>query len=156
MLHQYKVTLLPILQHGKYGQWPKSVYFFFISIVSTPDIIINLTPYLRTSPPKTHCWFFSLLSPVPNGETFHWVTWKDAFTMAWLFSLVACWHNILLSIVKIIWEMILPSIFQLLQTQKWHHHQLWLFHLLISVSMQDGQSTSKPHLDRKEKCEKKQ
>ena len=36
MLHQYKLTLLPILQHGKYGQGPKSVYFFFISIVSTP------------------------------------------------------------------------------------------------------------------------
>ena len=38
MLHQYKLTLLPLLQLGKYGQGPKSVYFFFISIVSTPEL----------------------------------------------------------------------------------------------------------------------
>ena len=46
---------------------------------------------LRTSPPNTQGWFLSLLRPVPKGDTFHCVTWKDAFTIDWLFSLVACW-----------------------------------------------------------------
>ena len=53
---------------------------------------LYLYPDLSTSPPNTHCWFFSRLRPVPKGDTFHWVTWKEAFTMAWLFSLVACWN----------------------------------------------------------------
>ena len=46
---------------------------------------------LKTSLPNTQGWFLSLLRPVPKGDTFHCVTWKEALTMDWLFSLVACY-----------------------------------------------------------------
>ena len=45
---------------------------------------------LMTSPPKTQETFFNLERPVPNGEMIQWVTWKEALTIAFSSSFVAC------------------------------------------------------------------
>ena len=97
---------------------------------------------LSTSPPNTHCWFFRRLRPVPKGDTFHWVTWNEAFTIAWLFSFVACCNDLIPIDRRTQYFCYSPGISQWPLIQRWHRHLPWPSLPPSAAWRRDARSTS--------------
>ena len=100
---------------------------------------------LSTSPPNTHCWFLRRLRPVPKGDTFHWVTWNEALTMAWLFSFVACCNELIWDQSFTSWRYS-PGISRWPRKRRWRRRRPWPSLPRTSAWRRGARSTSRPRL----------